>query len=479
MLHIPQTPTGYPLSALYTVFADGQNVPVRRCRVSAYPLNQVWPGYQRPLYQTEEAAFASFDFNGEVTLRVVPARPFSCVVIKPLSRGVVPTVQDGVITFTLRQAGPYTVELDGFHHALHLFAAAPKSYDLGDNTLYFGPGIHDVGLLDLEDDQTVYIDDGAVVYGAIRAFEKKNVRILGRGILDNSRLERYDDFKMYGDPSDIYSKVPTSSSIFFDRCENVMVSGPICVDASTWSIKTFGCTHVRIEDVKLIGFWRYNSDGIDFCNSQDVELRDSFLRCFDDCIVVKGNKACDIQPAENIRISHCVVWCDWGCALELGADTVADSFSNISFQDIDIIRTFGVAIGIQSSDRADIHNIAYEDIRVECDAQGALAPVYQSDPNMVYENPNPNHLPWLLWSCIMHHDRYSSDSKRGKIHDILYRNISVTAPAMPPSSFSGFDEDHQTSDVRIENFTLNGKPVTTLEDTNVTIGDYASDIVII
>ena len=112
MLQIPQNPTGYPLSALYTVLADGQDVPVRRCRVSAYPLNQVWPGYQRPEYQTEEAAFASFDFDGEVTLHIVPTCSFTSVAVRPASKGVVPTVANGVITFTLQEAGPYTVDWD-------------------------------------------------------------------------------------------------------------------------------------------------------------------------------------------------------------------------------------------------------------------------------------------------------------------------------------------------------------------------------
>ena len=462
MLHIPQNPAGYPLSALYTVFADGQNVPVRRCRVSAYPLNLVWPGYQRPLYQTEEAAFAFFDFDGEVILRVVPARPFSSVVIKPLSRGVVPTVQDGVITFTLRQAGPYTVELDGIHHTLHLFTAAPKTYDLDcANTICYGPGIHDVGSVELEDNQTVYIDANAVVYGGFHAEGKKNVRILGRGVLDNSRLNRGE-----------------GATIAFDRCENITVSGPVCVDSSVWTLSCYGCSHVWVDDVKLVGMWRYNSDGIDFCNCQDVELRDSFLRNYDDCIVIKGLQRCDIQPVDNIRIFNCVVWCDWGHSLELGAETVADSFSNISFRNIDVIRGSTAVLDIQSGDRADIHDVIFEDIRVEYAPEGELAIVLQSELDQEYVNPHPGYLPPLMQSVI-YSCMYSKDTIRGKTHDILFRNISVTAPSMPPSSFNGFDETHMTSGVRIENLTLNGQPVKTLADANVTVGQFASDITIL
>ena len=460
MLQIPKNPTGYPLSALYTVLADGQDVPVRRCRVSAYPLNQVWPGYQRPTYQTEEAAFAFFDFDGEVTLHIIPTRSFTSVAVRPASKGVVPTVANGVITFTLREAGPYTVELDGFHHALHLFTTAPKTYELDDTAICYGPGIHDVGLVELEDNQTVYIDANAVVYGGFHAADKKNIRILGRGVLDNSRLNRGE-----------------GATIAFDRCENITVSGPTCVDSSVWTLACYGGTHVWVDDVKLVGMWRYNSDGIDFCNCQDVELRDSFLRNYDDCIVIKGLQRCDIQPVDNIRISNCVVWCDWGNSLELGAETVADSFSNITFRNIDVIRGSTAVLDIQSGDRADIHDVTFEDIRVEYAPEGELATVLQSEPDQEYVNPKPGYLPPLMQSVI-YSCFYSKDTTRGKTHDILFRNISVIAPSMPPSSFSGFDEDHMTKSVRIENLTLNGQPVKTLADANVTIGEFASEITI-
>jgi hypothetical protein len=39
---------------------------------------------------------------------------------------------------------------------------------------------------------------------------------------------------------------------------------------------------VDISNYKLIGLWRYNSDGIEICNSEDVTIRDSFVRSFDD-----------------------------------------------------------------------------------------------------------------------------------------------------------------------------------------------------
>ena len=50
----------------YTLRVNGQAVPVYVCRVSAMPFNQVWPGYQRPLDQTELAGFAYWGMSGPV-----------------------------------------------------------------------------------------------------------------------------------------------------------------------------------------------------------------------------------------------------------------------------------------------------------------------------------------------------------------------------------------------------------------------------
>ena len=55
---------------------------------------------------------------------------------------------------------------------------------------YFGPGVHEVGNLELEDGETLFLDGGAVLYGSVWAIHKKNVRIVGYGVIDGSREER-------------------------------------------------------------------------------------------------------------------------------------------------------------------------------------------------------------------------------------------------------------------------------------------------
>ena len=48
------------------MFVDGKPAFVYQARVSRLPVNQIWPGYQRPLNQTEIASFAYFvvEVNG-------------------------------------------------------------------------------------------------------------------------------------------------------------------------------------------------------------------------------------------------------------------------------------------------------------------------------------------------------------------------------------------------------------------------------
>ena len=71
----------------YQLTVGGKPVPVYSCRVSAIPFNQVWPGYQRPLDQTELAGFASWDMHGAVRIEIETAQPLQSVVVRPASLG--------------------------------------------------------------------------------------------------------------------------------------------------------------------------------------------------------------------------------------------------------------------------------------------------------------------------------------------------------------------------------------------------------
>ena len=129
----------------FVLTLNGAPAPLHCARVSAHPLNQVWPGYQRPKSQTELASFASWDQTGPVEVVAVSARPVQTVQVRPAAAGIVPEVEGDTIRFTVARPGQYTLEVNGSAQALHLFANPPEENipDPGDPTVrYFGPGVH-------------------------------------------------------------------------------------------------------------------------------------------------------------------------------------------------------------------------------------------------------------------------------------------------------------------------------------------------
>ena len=71
---------------------------------------------------------------------------------------------------------------------------------------------------------------------------------------------------------------------------NAFISGIILRDPHEWTVVPRNCDSITIDNIKLIGLWRYNSDGIDLVNSKNITIRNTFVRSFDDNIVIKGLK---------------------------------------------------------------------------------------------------------------------------------------------------------------------------------------------
>jgi len=459
---IHPAPPGEEPSDLYEVRVNGAAVFVHRARVSAVPFNQVWPGYQRPLDQTEEAAFAYFDAAGPVTVEVTSKRPVDRVAIRPTSFGIQPERDGDRIVLRMAQPRHVTVEVNGTHQALHLFASPPEKDppEPGDpNVRYFGPGVHRPGRITLQSNETLYVAGGAVVYGSVYATGAENVTIRGRGILDVSLLERGEG----------------GGAVRLSDCRNVTVEGLVMRDPDVWCLSLFGCRGATIRDVKLVGLWRYNADGIDVCNSQDVTVEGCFVRSFDDSIVLKGLKnRYDDRPVCDVRVRRCVIWNDWGRALEIGAETCAPAIRDVVFEDCDVIRTCHIAMDIQHGDRATVENVRFENIRVEVDDE-AYPPKMQGHPEEKYGLEKSSYCPALL-VLVIRKNHYSKDAERGRIRDVLFKDVRVYGAHVPNSSIQGSDAEHDVRGVRIENLSLGGRIVTGPEQGRFRIGQHVSGV---
>lgn len=495
----------YPVTATepscsdYRVRINGRDAALNTARVSAHPFNRRWPGHQRSEDQSEAIQFLSLAADEPISFEITPVSPFEQVKIRPKSLGIAPTVENGIIRFTLQAPAYFTVEPYGRSRALHIFADPMPAYqvDVHDpSVIYFGAGEHDAGLIELRSDQTLFLDEGAVVYACIHAIDAKNIKILGRGILDNSKNKEQILFEANerGNTQAVRN-AKRRHTVQLEYCEGIEIDGITIRDSLVYNIRPIGCEAMTVKNVKIIGCWRYNSDGIDMHNCVDVHISDCFIRTFDDSICIKGfdcyydgDVKAAVQAAmyrngrahdvfRNVWIERCVIWNDWGRCLEIGAETKAEEISDIHFRQCDLIHLTGPALDCMNVDYADVHHVTFEDIRIECDEQ-IPAPLIQKEDGERYETPNPHHMPNTISALVLYHPEYSkgSEDRRGQNRDFLFKNIHVFGDKMPKVKFSGYDEEHKTKNIRISHLTLNGLPVTEWDSEHWIEDEYCENI---
>ncbi len=467
------------LNTDFEVEINGNKCEVRECRVSALPFNRPWPGTQRPINQSESAGFVSFSADEEVEIKVKRKKNFNNALIRPLSKNVSVDVKNGEAIFKLKNPGNYVLEFGDTHNVLHIFYNEIKEYpDAKKATMYFGPGMHFPGVIYLRDNDTVYIDENAVVFGSIYTEGAKNVKIYGGGVIDNSSEERLTE--------NCYEN-HTKGTFRIYNSEDISVSDIIFTNSSTWVMSMFNCKNITINNVKIVGHWRYNTDGIDIVNSKNVLIENSFIRSFDDTISIKAIYE-HPDPVENITVDNCVMWCGWGKNCEIGIETAGVEYKDIVFRNCDLIHNSLGAMCISNGCYADMHDILFENINVELQSDTMLE-VIQYENAQEYDANGETMKPWLILNrntpyAIRRKSPHGivrkAYDKLGDIHDIVYKNINVYTDSdtlVPKILIQGFDGGETLRNFTLENIYLNGEKVNRLESFETLI-ENAENIVI-
>ncbi len=496
----------YPLTEVdfsvknYDIKINGIHVTPDTARVSAMPFNRRWPGHQRQFDQTELVNFLSFAMDEPVKFEITPKDAFEKVIIRPRSLNITPEIKDGVIRFTLEKPSYFTVEPFGRHNALHIFADDMPNYDIDlndENVIYYGKGFHEAGTIELKSNQTLFIDEGAVVYACIKIPDAENIKILGRGILDNSHNKEiilFEANEAYN--STAVKNATRQHTVQIEYCTNVLIDGITIRDSLVYNIRPLACEKLTIKNVKLIGNWRYNSDGIDMHNCVDVLVEHCFLRTFDDSICIKGFDcyyADNVEEAvknamyrngksydvfKNTKVTDCTIWNDWGKSLEIGAETRAEEIYNITFEDCNIVHVLGAVLDCCNIDYADVHDIVYRNINVEYDDIIPKEHIQTSDEHKYEDFPvNTEYVPKLLAVEAGYHHEYSAGGqRRGKNNNILFENIHLYGSQPIKMYFKGYDEDHKTSNITVKNLYYNEKLVTKIPEENIEKNKFVENI---
>ena len=296
--------------------------------------------------------------------------------------------------------------------------------------------MHEVGELEINSGETVYIEGGAVVRGAIRAADATDVTIRGHGVLDGSVWKHNDN---------------AHRSIQWEKCSDVLLEDIVMIHPSMWMVTAALCDRVHIRNLRQIGEV-VSSDGIDVVGSQDVLIEHCFLLNNDDCIAVKSHYGHHPharykdwrRDVRNVEVRNCVFLnAQAGNVMEIGFELQTDSISDITFRNIDVLSGHGEGgvFTIHNGDNATVSRILWEDIRVE-------------------------HFYDKLVDFRILHSRWSgADTARGQIHDVHLKNIRVVKDIYnTPSLIGGYDENHTVEGVVFEDFVIGDKAITSADD---------------
>jgi hypothetical protein len=422
-----------PVSPIFRVIADGHDITA---------------------VKTSVGPFAAFACEGPVEVSIEVPGPVGHVRIAPARCNIKAKLDRNRVSFMLPQPMNLLIEIDGLEQ-LFLFAnpieASPVA-PVDSNVRYFQAGqVYEVGELRLHDNETLYIEGGAVVRGCIRATSANNVRICGQGVLDGSYYRQGVDGRR---------------SIVLENCRNSRVEGIVMIEPSSWMLVLGASRNIVVSNVKELGFIS-GGDGLDIVGSSQIRVEDCFFRNGDDCVVLKsldlrGNnqdaKLDFTYDVEDIEVTGCSLMTDLGGQIfEIGHELRSANVRNIHFHDCDVleVREYGAPFGIHNSDHAIVSEVLYEDIRVE------------------------HHYNKLIEFRIFE-SRWSKDKQRGQVCNITLRNIDVTVSEFNPgytvSVIGGCDAGHTVDHVAFENFRMNGKTAASGDDIYLFTNGHASNI---
>lgn len=382
--------------------------------------------------------FAGFDLQKPAEVRIHSRQPLDHVVVRPAD---IPFhVEGSDLTIKLDRPQKLSIEPAGKRGVLVLFANPPAESPAptaSGSVIRFGPGVHKPkdGKIVLTDNQTLYLEEGAVVVGAVEARNATNVHIAGRGIVDGTSWP--------------WQKGPARFLVHFFNCTNATIEGVSLRSSYYWTTAIISCDRVNITNVKILGGRCMNDDGIDICNSRRVVVRDCFIRTDDDCISIKGVPAGHItrfgfvydypparerEPVEDVEISDCVLWCDRARIIEMGPECQATHMRNIRIRNSEALHcgTQCPPIMFEAGEHCRLEDITFSNLRFNAEDSPALIEL-GSAGNGWQKEPSP-----------------------ADVNGVRFLNLRFEGAKKERIHIFGTDPAHPVRHIEFENLIVNG-----------------------
>lgn len=430
---------GEPVSQEYRVTVNGRPTAVYSAELA--PSHNANSGQHWDRFYS----FAGFDFSGAVTVQITSAKPLTSLTLRPGSPSGPVKLAGNTATFTLEKPGNFVVERNGNGRKdpLLLFAnplvtEQPRQGDRG--VIYYGPGRHNAGVIRLADNQTLYLAGGAVVTGRVIA-HGDNIKILGRGLLENSGAEY--DWQMM---------------ILLEQCSRTRIEGiTIRKNSRGWTVVPRDCDGVVIRNVKVCNSFVGNDDGIDPVNTRNLTIEDCFIRTQDDCLAFKG-MGYDNRNCENISVKRTSLWSDECCAMLFGDESRAAFMRNITVQDCHVLylsyeRYPKKFLMLHAGEEMRMENLRFENIDIYGEGQARN---------------------YIEMTCEF--NRYSKRKVPGDIRNVVLKNVNLFGKDGPYTILiHGDSEKYNIHGLTFDHCTINGKPITG-ESPNLRMGGFTKNV---
>jgi len=361
----------------------------------------------------DQVPVGMFDMAGTVQIEItLPVKP-SNVIVRPLSSGIIPEVDGNRITFSISMSSQYSVEYSDNPKDAILIFANPIEEFAGDTILEAGIYKRDytVGT-----GKTLYLKPGAVIRGNV--FMNSNSKLTGRGIIDGSIFDDWVNSRRPILPIETYN------------ASGIEINGITIFDPNAWNIELRNASNVKIANIKIVAS-RCNSDGISIQSSDNITIKDSFIRTWDDSVVIKNYTDRDSYA---ITVKNCRIWTDLAQCLETGFETNRGKKPNpkiydITFENIEIFHALHKApISIHNGDNAEIYNVTFKNITIE-NYQAGLGDGW----NYLIDITN------LTGEASGGHARWTKVAERGSIHDVLIDNVRILSGKYPEARFESWE----------------------------------------
>ena len=427
----------YPESEIYSVTVNGVKVPVRAEQISGGRFD-----------------VAMFSAQGVCDVEITASCGFEKYALAPSAYNIDEVIDGNKMTFTTEFPKYLMVEIKDkptlFIIVTPFETEIPNAND--ENVLYFGPGVHETGVINLKSNQTLYIAPGAVVIGRVQGVGVENVKILGRGIIEAGKYttppyEGAEDAELN---KGVLSKMNRNKGIFFQDSKNCKVDGVGVRNVKEWQTLYLNDKDFEISNLNIMGTGK-NNDGIDIDTVENFNVHDNFVLCGDDGFGWHTLRARDTKeaPTRNIKANNNTIYnTTAGNGIRFGSSMETNLWENVEIYNTYVLKTKGNAVMLDIQDWAWVKNIHIENVFVE-NAPGknllhiqVLADVYSNDVELNYS--------------------YEKEDYRGHIDGVTVKNIYAEAGS--GVIVTGWDKDHLVENVHLENIRVAGDPIESVSE---------------